>query len=127
MNITTVGIDLAKNVFRVHAVDVRGKAVLRKQLKKGPGEIVFREPASLLDRHGGLREFPSLGTDADRGDLWLEQRRPPPAQDASGGTESRPLHRDPYDRLQQPAARGQAALRSGHGVGRGVDEIRHTP
>jgi len=34
MNITTVGIDLAKNVFQVHAVDGRGKVVLRKQLKR---------------------------------------------------------------------------------------------
>jgi transposase len=35
MNITTVGIDLAKNVFQVHAVDGRGKVVARKQLKRG--------------------------------------------------------------------------------------------
>lgn len=34
MNITTVGIDLAKIVFQVHAVDSRGKIVLRKQLKR---------------------------------------------------------------------------------------------
>jgi transposase len=34
MNITTVGIDLAKNVLQVHAVDVRGKVVLRKQFKR---------------------------------------------------------------------------------------------
>ena len=34
MNITTVGLDLAKNVFQVHAIDVRGKVVLRKQLKR---------------------------------------------------------------------------------------------
>ena len=34
MKITTVGIDLAKNVFQVHAVDERGKAVLRKQLRR---------------------------------------------------------------------------------------------
>ena len=35
MKITTVGIDLAKSVFHVHGVDERGKAVLRKQLKRG--------------------------------------------------------------------------------------------
>jgi transposase len=35
MNITTVGIDLAKNVFQVHAVDARGKVVLRKQVRRG--------------------------------------------------------------------------------------------
>jgi transposase len=35
MKITTVGIDLAKSVFQIHGVDARGKAVLRKQLKRG--------------------------------------------------------------------------------------------
>ena len=34
MKITTVGIDLAKNVFQVHGVDERGKTVLKKQLKR---------------------------------------------------------------------------------------------
>ena len=34
MKITTVGLDLAKAVFQVHGVDERGKAVLRKQLKR---------------------------------------------------------------------------------------------
>jgi hypothetical protein len=33
MNITTVGIDLAKNILQVHGVDERGKPVLRKSLK----------------------------------------------------------------------------------------------
>ncbi len=32
MEVTTVGIDLAKNVFRLHGCDTRGRAVLRKQL-----------------------------------------------------------------------------------------------
>ena len=34
MKITTVGIDLAKNVLQAHGVDERGKTVLRKQLKR---------------------------------------------------------------------------------------------
>ena len=34
MNITQIGIDLAKAVFQVHGVDARGKAVLRKQLRR---------------------------------------------------------------------------------------------
>lgn len=34
MKITTVGIDLAKSVFQIHGVDERGKAVLKKQLKR---------------------------------------------------------------------------------------------
>jgi transposase len=34
MNITQVGFDLAKNVFQVHGIDERGKAALRRQLKR---------------------------------------------------------------------------------------------
>ena len=34
MKITTVGIDLAKNVFQVHGVNEHGKAVLKKQLRR---------------------------------------------------------------------------------------------
>ena len=34
MKATTVGIDLAKNVFQVHGVNEHGKTVLRKQLKR---------------------------------------------------------------------------------------------
>ena len=34
MNVTTMGIDLAKNVFQVHGMDGHGKATLRKQLKR---------------------------------------------------------------------------------------------
>jgi transposase len=34
MKITTIGIDLAKNVFQVHGVDERGKVALKKQLKR---------------------------------------------------------------------------------------------
>ena len=35
MEITTIGIDLAKNVFQVHGANARGKAVLRS---KRPGK-----------------------------------------------------------------------------------------
>jgi transposase len=41
MNITTVGIDLAKNLFQVHAVDARGKLVLRKQLRRAQVAVFF--------------------------------------------------------------------------------------
>lgn len=34
MQITTVGIDLAKNVFQVHGIDQHGKVLLKKQLKR---------------------------------------------------------------------------------------------
>jgi transposase len=41
MNITTVGIDLAKNVFQVHGVDAGGKVVLRKQLRRAQVAAFF--------------------------------------------------------------------------------------
>jgi transposase len=34
MQVTTVGIDLAKNVFQLHGCDATGRAVLRKQLAR---------------------------------------------------------------------------------------------
>ncbi len=34
MKITTIGIDLAKNVFQIHGVDERGKVAVRKQIKR---------------------------------------------------------------------------------------------
>ena len=41
MKITTVGIDLAKNVFQVHGIDERGNAVLRKQLRRAQVAMFF--------------------------------------------------------------------------------------
>lgn len=33
-NVITVGVDLAKNVFQVHAIDAHGKVVIRRQLRR---------------------------------------------------------------------------------------------
>jgi len=41
MKITTIGIDLAKNVFQLHGVDARGKAVLKKLLKRAQMAAFF--------------------------------------------------------------------------------------
>lgn len=49
MQITTVGLDLAKNVFQVHAVNEHGKAVLRKQLRRDQVAAFFANlPACLV-------------------------------------------------------------------------------
>jgi transposase len=40
--ITTIGLDLAKNVFQVHAVDANGAVVLRRSLRRGQVEGFFR-------------------------------------------------------------------------------------
>ena len=34
MHITTLGIDVAKNVFQLHGVDARGRAVLSRRVKR---------------------------------------------------------------------------------------------
>ena len=34
MKITTIGVDLAKILFQIHGVDLRGKVAARKQLKR---------------------------------------------------------------------------------------------
>ena len=41
MKITTIGLDLAKNVFQVHGVDEQGKAVVRKQLRRNQVAAFF--------------------------------------------------------------------------------------
>ena len=35
MQITTVGLDIAKNVFPIHGIDAAEKVVVRKQLRRG--------------------------------------------------------------------------------------------
>jgi transposase len=41
MKLTTIGIDLAKNVFQVHGTDDKGRAVLKKQLKRAQMAAFF--------------------------------------------------------------------------------------
>lgn len=49
MKITTVGIDLAKNVFQVHGIDEHGKAVLKKQFKRDQmATFLVNLPACLI-------------------------------------------------------------------------------
>ncbi len=35
MKITTIGLDLAKNVFQVHGIDAAGEVVVRRALRRG--------------------------------------------------------------------------------------------
>ena len=48
MNIATIGIDLAKNVFQLHGVDGRGKVVLRRQIHRGQMRGLFVNLAPCL-------------------------------------------------------------------------------
>lgn len=48
MKATTIGIDLAKNVFQVHGISENGKIVLRRQLKRHQVAIFFANLAPAL-------------------------------------------------------------------------------
>jgi hypothetical protein len=54
MQITTIGLDIAKNVFQVHGIDATEKVVVRKQLSARPGDEVFYGTAALPGWHGGV-------------------------------------------------------------------------
>lgn len=71
MQITTVGLDLAKNVFQVHAVDETGQPVIRRRLRRNqvltffaglPHCLVGLEACS--SAHFWARELIALGHDA---------------------------------------------------------------
>ncbi len=68
MQITTVGLDLAKNVFQVHGVNRNGKVELRKQLKRDQVAAFFANlPACLIgmeacsSAHHWARKLQALG------------------------------------------------------------------
>ncbi len=46
--VTTIGVDLAKNVFQVHGVDASGRAVIRKQLRRRQVLPFFRKQSPCL-------------------------------------------------------------------------------
>lgn len=68
MQITTIGIDLAKNVFQIHGADQRGKAVLRKQLRRDQVAPLFANLSPCLigieacsSAHHWARKLQALG------------------------------------------------------------------
>ena len=68
MNITRMGIDLAKNVFQLHGVDTHEKVVIRKQLKRAQMLDFFANKSPILigieacgGAHYWARELTKLG------------------------------------------------------------------
>jgi transposase len=65
---STIGLDLAKNVFQVHGVDESGEAVIRRQLRRGQVLPFFKKlPPCLVGMeacatsHYWAREIRTLG------------------------------------------------------------------
>ena len=68
MQITTIGLDIAKNVFQVHGIDSDEKVVVRKQLRRGQMMRFFEELSPCLvgleacaTAHYWARELTKLG------------------------------------------------------------------
>ena len=68
MNVTTIGLDIAKNVFQVHAVDADGEVVIRRQLRRSHVIGFFKKlPPCLVGieacatSHYWAREITKLG------------------------------------------------------------------
>src|SRR6202521_3168131 len=68
MQITTIGLDIAKNVFQVHGIDASEKVVVRKQLRRGKLIKFFEAVAPCLigmeacaTAHHWARELTKLG------------------------------------------------------------------
>ena len=68
MQITTIGLDIAKNVFQVHGIDAAEKVIVRKQLRRGQIIAFFEALAPCLvgmeacaTSHHWARELTKLG------------------------------------------------------------------
>ena len=61
MQVTTIGLDIAKNVFQVHGIDAAEKVVVRKQLRRRQVLEFFKALPACLVRHGSLRHGSLLG------------------------------------------------------------------
>src|SRR3989440_11373969 len=68
MQITTIGLDIAKNVFQVHGIDAAEKVIVRKQLRRGQIIGFFEALAPCLvgmeacaTSHHWARELRKLG------------------------------------------------------------------
>ena len=68
MQITTIGLDIAKNVFQVHGIDAAEKVIVRKQLRRGQMLAFFKAlPPCLVGMeacatsHYWARELTKLG------------------------------------------------------------------
>ena len=48
MQVSTIGLDIAKNVFQVHGVDEEGKVVITRQLRRGQVIVFFKKLAPCL-------------------------------------------------------------------------------
>src|ERR1700746_1786736 len=80
MQVTTIGLDIAKNVFQVHGIDADEKVVVRKQLRRSQVIAFFKAlPPCLIGieacatAHYWTRELTRGASDAGEGRESLRQ------------------------------------------------------
>ena len=88
MQVITIGIDLAKNVFQVHGVDANDNVVFNKPLRRSQVLPFFAKLAPCASAHYWARELKKLGHDVrlmpakdvkayvkrNKNDRWMLQR-----------------------------------------------------
>src|ERR1700681_839727 len=92
MQITTIGLDIAKNVFQVHGIDSAEKVIVRKRLRRSQVLVFFKAlPPCLIGMeacataHYWARELTKLG----------HKVRLMPAKDVKAYVKRNKLHRQP--------------------------------
>jgi transposase len=63
MQVTTIGLDIAKDVFQVHGIDAAEKVVVRKQLRRSQVLEFFKALPVVPYRHGRVRHRSSRAAD----------------------------------------------------------------
>jgi transposase len=83
MQVTTIGLDIAKNVFQVHGIDANEKVVVRKQLRRGKVMAFFEALSPCLIGMEACATAHHLGARVD-------EARPQGAADAGEGCKGLP-------------------------------------
>ena len=63
MSITMIGLDIAKSVFQLHAVDATGKVQLRRKLRRGEVIAFFEQQPRctvVLEACGAAHHWPAF-------------------------------------------------------------------
>ena len=75
MHVTTIGLDLAKNVFQVHGITLDDEVAFNRPLRRAQLLPFFSKLESLPDWYGGLQQCASLGTRVD--EIWPRRSADP--------------------------------------------------
>jgi transposase len=61
MQSTTIGFDVAKNIYQVHGVGSAGGSIVRRKVRRAEVLPFFKGYGAVSGWLGGMRECPSLG------------------------------------------------------------------